>query len=526
MAFELFEIFIVFIAVSFVFTALLERTKYRLVSNYGKIVSVARKQKKLSKKQLAEILKTDEKTLGLVEEGKLAPKTVLAREIEKHLGVIILRFNTYSVFTLVKTTSVSALDRFRKHEKALNFLTDCGLFLGFGSIAIDYMLGRKNGRLHRAAIFGVSFALLFIVFNTFLIGFLENPFIAEYNSALAAGFGIAGFAGFVVVSLFAYGVFIVQSILSGQQVCPGVAPLIPGVEIPNVPIVLPLHAWLSFVIILVVHEGMHGILARKNNYKVKSAGLLLFGFLPIGAFVEPDEQEIKNGKDREALRIFSAGPAANLATGAFFIIALLVLLFAVFVPFIAPWQNGILKEGIAYFTVSNVSEKLELCGKTYPSPSFGVLKEGSRVLLVNSQPIEIGKPLNITPKKPVELTLIQDGEETTKTTIPNELGSLGFSLAPKLRDGFSFPGHFNFYRLARDFFASFFFWLIVLNFLVAIVNFLPIEPFDGGKIAKILLYPYFGFLKMDKEETQKLIGRILLWLVGIVMLVNALPLFL
>ena len=522
----LFETIIIFLAVAFIFTKALGILPQRFVKNYGRIVANAREAKGLSGKQLAALLKTTEENISLIESGKKHPSNDIAREIEKHLGIVILRFNTFFVFTLVKTTSVSFFDRFKKHTRFLNFLSDSGLFFGFGTMAFDYLFARKRKPAGRILLLSLSFLLLFVFFNTVLLAFLENPFIAEYNTALSAGFALAGFAGFVVLSLFAYGAFILINVLAGQQVCPGVAPLIPGVELPNVPVVLPLHAWLSFVIILLVHEGMHGIVARKNNYRVKSAGLLLFGFLPVGAFVEPDDEQIKKGDEKEAVRIFSAGASANLFTTAFLIAVIVVFLSVFFIPFIAPWQNGILKEGIEYFVVSGIQERLELCGRVYPGSAFGVLQEKSRVLLVNGEPIAVGKPLNIKPREPLELTVIENGTEVKKTLTPTEFGGFGFSFSPKLREGFVFPQAFNHYLAARDFLASFFFWLIVLNFLVAIVNFLPIEPFDGGKISKILLYPYFGFLKMNREETQKFIGRVLLWAIAIVLLINAVPLFL
>ena len=66
---------------------------------------------------------------------------------------------------------------------------------------------------------------------------------------------------------------------------------------------------------------------------------------------------------------------------------------------------------------------------------------------------------------------------------------------------------------------------MILNLLIALVNFLPTEPFDGGKIAKIVLLPYFGWMKMGKKDTEKLIGRLFSWIILLLLLLNALPLF-
>ena len=77
-----------------------------------------------------------------------------------------------------------------------------------------------------------------------------------------------------------------------------------------------------------------------------------------------------------------------------------------------------------------------------------------------------------------------------------------------------------------NFIVSFFGWLLLLNFLVAVANFIPIEPFDGGKIAKVLVAPYIAFLGLNPIQSKNLVGKIFLAVLGILLLINALPLFL
>ena len=520
------QLLIIFLVVAVAFTWILSKLPQRFRPNYHLDITAARKKKGMSRIALASLLGIDELLLEDIETGKRHPSNKIAQQLEKHLDVIVLRINAFYILTLLKTTQTKAFDRFAHHTKIVNFMADVGLLLGFGTIAVDYMKARGKKKPVRIGMIVLSFVLLYLFFNIFLLGILENPFIAQYNEILAISFAIGGFAGFLVVSLFAYGVFIVQSLLIGEQVCPGIAPLIPGVEIPNVPIVLPLHAWISFVIILIVHEGMHGVLARKNLYRVKSAGLLLLGFLPIGAFVEPDEAQIRKGDEKEAVRIFAAGPAGNLFALLLVILAIVGFILLIFNPFIAPWQNQIFSEGISHFAIGNVQETVGLCGKKYAGPAFGLLTAGSRVVSVNGENVEIGEPLNIERGEPVSLVVGEEGNEIEKTITPTEVGHLGFALEPVWKDDYTIPQDFENYRAVRNALASFFFWLIILNFLVGVVNFLPIEPFDGGKIAKPLLLPYFAFLNMSKDDTERLIGRVLLWIVAIIMLVNALPLFL
>ncbi|HLF55126.1 MAG TPA: hypothetical protein VI612_05405, partial [Candidatus Nanoarchaeia archaeon] len=57
-----------------------------------------------------------------------------------------------------------------------------------------------------------------------------------------------------------------------------------------------LHWFLSIFIILIVHEGMHGVMARVYGLPVKNSGLVVLGALvPLipGAFVEPDEEKLR-----------------------------------------------------------------------------------------------------------------------------------------------------------------------------------------------------------------------------------------
>jgi membrane-associated protease RseP (regulator of RpoE activity) len=87
--------------------------------------------------------------------------------------------------------------------------------------------------------------------------------------------------------------------------------VIPGVN-PFVPL---WYGLIALIVTLVVHEGGHGVLARANGMRLKSLGLLV-AVLPIGAFVEPDEDDLKASSRRKRLRVFAAGPAVNLGAAA------------------------------------------------------------------------------------------------------------------------------------------------------------------------------------------------------------------
>jgi membrane-associated protease RseP (regulator of RpoE activity) len=97
--------------------------------------------------------------------------------------------------------------------------------------------------------------------------------------------------------------------------------VIPGVN-PFVPL---WYGLIALILTLVVHEGAHGVLARANDMRVKSLGLLI-AVVPIGAFVEPDEDDLKAAPRRRRLRVFAAGPAVNVATATLALVGFAMLM--------------------------------------------------------------------------------------------------------------------------------------------------------------------------------------------------------
>jgi len=69
--------------------------------------------------------------------------------------------------------------------------------------------------------------------------------------------------------------------------------LIPGVTLTSASAIL--YFLLSIPIVLVVHEGAHGIVASLEKIRIKTGGFAIFIALFAG-FVEPDEKEFDNAK--------------------------------------------------------------------------------------------------------------------------------------------------------------------------------------------------------------------------------------
>jgi membrane-associated protease RseP (regulator of RpoE activity) len=121
---------------------------------------------------------------------------------------------------------------------------------------------------------------------------------------------------------------------------PEVALVIPGIN-PILPLEYLGYVLLGLVIAIMVHEFSHGILALVDKIKVKSLGILYL-IVPIGAFCEPDDEEVKKARILSRMRIYAAGPAAN-----FVVVLICILLFSfVFMSAVQP-----MNEGVTIFTV-------------------------------------------------------------------------------------------------------------------------------------------------------------------------------
>jgi len=106
--------------------------------------------------------------------------------------------------------------------------------------------------------------------------------------------------------------------------------------IPGVNDFLPLSAAPEIVfgllVGLVVHEGGHGLLCRVEDIEIESMGLALLTVVPLGAFVEPDEENRQRADRGGQTRMFAAGVTNNFAVSAL----AFLLLFGPVVGAIAP----------------------------------------------------------------------------------------------------------------------------------------------------------------------------------------------
>jgi len=106
--------------------------------------------------------------------------------------------------------------------------------------------------------------------------------------------------------------------------------LIPGITLTSAPAIT--YFLLSIPIVLIIHEGAHGIVATLEKIKIKTGGFAIFIALFAG-FVEPDEEEFNRAKKISKLRVIGAGATSNVIFA--FALGLILLtnpLFAIILP--------------------------------------------------------------------------------------------------------------------------------------------------------------------------------------------------
>ena len=234
----------------------------------------------------------------------------------------------------------------RKYPRLWQYFAEMGMIVGYGSLAYFIMGRKKMGWKVAAARYAPgTFILIFVYallpvamaillsmvrggeeFSTAGSKFQEAASGVDglkYISAAMLAFG--GITFLTTISIVTYAGIVGAALISalmgnGGPIAatpPGGMPILPGVNLDLV------QGLLALAVVLLVHEGMHGVLARLYKLPLKSAGLVIFGFLPFGAFVDIDEKRLFKERKERQNSVMVAGTAANFATAIFFL-ALLI----------------------------------------------------------------------------------------------------------------------------------------------------------------------------------------------------------
>ena len=93
-----------------------------------------------------------------------------------------------------------------------------------------------------------------------------------------------------------------------------------GVEyvlaIPGLNPLLPLwYSLLGLIVAMVCHELAHGLQSRSNDIEVEHTGLL-YAVVPLGAFVEPNNDQVDKSSRRAKIDLYTAGITTNFVLAA------------------------------------------------------------------------------------------------------------------------------------------------------------------------------------------------------------------
>jgi membrane-associated protease RseP (regulator of RpoE activity) len=297
----------------------------------------------------------------------------------------------------------------------------------------------------------------------------------------------------------------------------------------------------------VVHEGAHGIVARNRGLNVKSSGLLFFLVIPIGAFVDVDEEQLAKAKSKDSLRVMAAGVGGNVVVAIACILAVLLI-----VNGLTPVADGLY--------VSGVTEGL-------PAEAAGLLPEDIFVSVDGIQISsfdELSELLEAKSPGDVVQVTVARGEnwekpfstyvtlsESNETEGDAVMGVRVYSLMTE--DGLTLYKTFDLETVViymvppslyqtlvpfSDFlipfythqalgsnwhvYANIFFWVWFVNVNVAVFNALPIYPLDGGRMFNISLKSILG-RRVSEKTISRITYAVTAGLVSVLLMIVVIP---
>lgn len=305
-----------------------------------------------------------------------------------------------------------------------------------------------------------------------------------------------------------------------KELGPGSILMLPGIN-PMLPIV---YGWAAIVIGIIIHEGAHGVIARNNGFRVKSSGLLFFLIIPIGAFVDVDEEQLKTARARPSVKVMAAGVGGNIILGGICLIGLMLI-----VGSLAPMVTGVyindvnatLPAGAAGLQPKDVLVSIDnvSIGSSADLRSFLDNHTAGDTVMVT---VRRGDSWDYTYTTTLNLTT-SDNRTVMGVTVYNlqtdavlkNYNTFGIErLAMYIVPPTLAAGYIPFSDTLAPFYtsplgsgwsiiANLLFWVWFVNFNLAIFNALPLYPMDGGRIFNITLKRYAG-----KKLSAKAIYRI------------------
>jgi membrane-associated protease RseP (regulator of RpoE activity) len=272
--------------------------------------------------------------------------------------------------------------------------------------------------------------------------------------------------------------------------------LIPGVTLTSASAIL--YFLLSIPIVLVIHEGAHGIVATLEKIKIKTGGFAIFIALFAG-FVEPDEKEFDNARKISKLRVIGAGATSNVIF-AFALGAILLTnpLFALILPepFLEWFYDAPDGVGIISIIEGSGAEKAGL-------QKNDVITGIDDIAIIT--PVDFQKA-DLKPGDIVTVTVQRDGQllqlpvEIMPSPDDPDKGLVGI-----MRDSAFYKPVYNFIEWDPQV-SMFLLWLWMISFFIGIINMLPLPILDGGK---------FIYTIIEKKASERKVNAIMFSIYGI-----------
>ena len=312
--------------------------------------------------------------------------------------------------------------------------------------------------------------------------------------SVIAGFIMMGFAFYFLLNNIS-NYFVAQSNFSELTV------LIPGVTLTSPEAIT--YFLLSIPIVLVMHEGAHGIVAALEKIKIKTGGFAIFIAMFAG-FVEPDEEEFEKAKKISKLRVIGAGATSNVLFA--IVLGIIMLTNPVF---------GMIIESIPLFGEPILNTFYELSSGVLilsTMENSGAEQAGllGNDIITSINDIPIRGPADfpiLDPGDTATVSILRDGQEMEfgveimSSPDDPERGLIGI-----MRDNsIPYKPVMNFIDWSNvDFNISMFLlWLWMISFFIGIINMLPLPILDGGKFIHSII---------DKRISDKSVN-VVMWII-------------
>ena len=138
----------------------------------------------------------------------------------------------------------------------------------------------------------------------------------------------------VVVCMVAMTVFLVWEVFAESSADVWSEEINP--DFPEAPAYVTITYVVSGLVVAVVaHEFAHGFLTTANDMRLESMGTLIL-LIPIGAFAEPNDSDLKSASEGARMRLYSSGPGTNMLLA----FVCLVFFIGMLASSISPVQEG------------------------------------------------------------------------------------------------------------------------------------------------------------------------------------------